>query len=100
MNIAAAVGLLTRNIRVISYNARPGLSGFKIAVFSRYSSLNPWSTYVRLSNIQLIGFGQFDDTPTSDQNSGIYIDDLQASNVSPQHVYIDACSFDGGQNAA
>lgn len=55
--------------------------------------------YARLSNVQIIGFGQFDDSTTSDQRAGIYMNQLGTWDSS-RETYIDACSFDGGYNAA
>lgn len=109
VNIAAAVGLLTRNIRVISQSPSSTLSGFRIFITQYTTSI--WYAYMsqfvntyykgysRLSNIQFIGFGQYDDTTTSDQRSSIYMNNLNDLD-SQRPTYIDACSFDGGFNAA
>ncbi|CAF4366562.1 unnamed protein product [Rotaria socialis] len=109
IDIAAAVGLLTRNVRVINQNSSRNLFGFRIVVTQYWT--NVWdssaSTYVytyykgyaRLSNTQFIGFGRFDETDNSDQQSGIYMNSLGDWNYQ-RPTYIDSCSFDGGFNAA
>jgi hypothetical protein len=109
VNVAAAVGLLTRNVRILSQNQAPNLSGFKIFITEYqtdvwYSDWNRsfntyYKGYARLSNVQFIGFGQLDDTPSSDQQAGIYMNQLSDYDSS-RPTYIDACSFDGGFNAA
>ena len=109
VEVAAAVGLLTRNIRIINQVPTSDYSGFRIVV-----SLNQTSTFIpnrntanyglskgsaRLSNIQFIGFGQFDDSVLSDQYAGIYLNQLGNFSTA-QATYIDRCSFDGGYNGA
>ncbi|CAF4813493.1 unnamed protein product, partial [Rotaria socialis] len=55
--------------------------------------------YVRISNTQFIGFGQFDDSYNTEQRAGIYFTGL--GNYDPNRAtYIDSSSFDGGNNAA
>ncbi|CAF0965964.1 unnamed protein product [Rotaria sordida] len=109
VNIAAAVGLLTHNVRVINQSPSPNLSGFRIFITQYstsiwYSDTNQlvntyYKGYARLSNTQFIGFAQFDDTTNSDQRSCIYMNNLNDWN-SQRPTSIDACSFDGGFNAA
>ncbi|CAF1327808.1 unnamed protein product [Rotaria sordida] len=55
--------------------------------------------YARLSNTQFIGYGQLADGYNSDQRSGIYMYHLGDYNPN-RPSFIDACSFDGGFNAA
>ena len=109
VDVAAAVGLLTRNIRIINQSPTSGYSGFRIVV-----SLNQTSNFIpnrntanyglskgsaQLSNVQFIGFGQFDDSIVSDQYAGIYLNQLGNFSTA-QATYIDRCSFDGGYNGA
>ncbi|CAF4012065.1 unnamed protein product [Rotaria sp. Silwood2] len=109
INVAAAVGLLTRNIRVINQYLGSSLSGFRILITDyRTDVLHIYSNtmynayykgYARLSNTQFIGFGQLADGYYSEQLSGIYINRLGDYNPN-RATFIDACSFDGGFNAA
>jgi hypothetical protein len=96
VDVAAAVGLLTRNVRVISDNPASSLSGSRVVIHGSIYGYN--KGYARLSNTQFVGFGRFDDS-ASDEQSGIYMNRL----YDPHYLwptYIDACSFDGGFNAA
>nr|ACD54600.1 fibrocystin-like protein [Adineta vaga] len=99
VNIAAAVGLLTRNIRMMSTSSIPNLSGFKISIVNGSSNYKPDIFHMSLSNIQFIGFGEFADSSESDDKSGLYIQNLNGS-YSRWPSYIHQCSFDGGFNAA
>lgn len=108
-NIAAAVGLLTRNVRVINQSPASELFGFRILV-TDYST-NVWSPagaeflntyykgYARLSNVQFNGFGQYVDAPNEDKREGIHLYNLGNWNSS-RPTYIDSCSFDGGYFSA
>ncbi|CAF5197485.1 unnamed protein product, partial [Rotaria magnacalcarata] len=109
IDIASAVGLLTHNVRVISQNSPSNVAGFRIYVaayqtnmFHIYSGLYVsacYKGYVRISNTQFIGFGQFDDSYNTEQRAGIYFTGL--GNYDPNRAtYIDSSSFDGGNNAA
>ncbi|CAF3595884.1 unnamed protein product [Rotaria sordida] len=109
INVAAAVGLLTRNVRIINQNSGSSLSGFRIFmteyqtdVWHIYSS-RYYSTcyrgYARISNTQFIGFGQLDDSYNTDQRSGIYMSRLGDYNPN-RATFINASSFDSGFNAA
>ena len=103
--VAAAVGLLTRNVRVINRSPASELFGFRILV-TDYSA-NVWNPvaneslityykgYARLSNIQFIGYGQFVDAADEDKREGIHLYNLGHWNPS-RPTYIDSCSFDGG----
>ena len=109
VSVAAAVGLLTRNIRIIDPNPGVTLSGFRIlvgqyqtSVFHIYSNSyfnTCYKGYLRMSNTQLIGFGVLDDSYNTDQRAGIYITGLGDYNPL-RDTFIDSCSFDGGCNAA
>ena len=109
VNVAAAVGLLTRNIRIINENSGSNSLGFRIfignyqtSVYHIYSSLyysTCYKGYTRISNTQFIGFGQFDDSYNTDQRSGIYMSGLGDYNPN-RDTFINACSFDGGFNGA
>lgn len=109
VDVAAAVGLLTRNVRIINQMPSSAYSGFRIVV-----SVNQTSSFIpnrytantglvrgsaRLSNVQFIGFGRFDDSAYSDQYNGIYLNQLGNFSTA-QLTYIDRCSFDGGYNGA
>ena len=103
--VAAAVGLLTRNVRVINRSPASELFGFRILV-TDYSA-NVWNPvanesfityykgYARLSNTQFIGYGQFVDAADEDKREGIHLYNLGDWNSS-RPTYIDSCSFDGG----
>ncbi|CAF1672894.1 unnamed protein product, partial [Adineta ricciae] len=97
--VAAAVGLLTRNIRVLSSNSQSSLAGVKISITNTTSIYRPDILHVSLSNVQFIGFGQFSDALKNDENSGIFINSINASK-SRWRTYIRDCSFDGGFNVA
>lgn len=109
VNISAAVGLLTRNVRVINENSGSSLSGYRIHV-TGYTT-DTWHLYtgryyatcylgyVRISNTQFIGFGQFDDSYNTDQRSGIYMNTLGDYNFN-RATFVDSSSFDSGFNAA
>jgi hypothetical protein len=70
-HIAAAVGLLTRNVRVINSSPASDLFGFRILITDYATNVqNPggedyiytyYKGYARLSNTQFIGYGQFVD---------------------------------------
>lgn len=96
VHIAAAVGLLTRSIRVISQYPSANLAGFKILI-SQSSEYSSSKGSARLSNVQFIGFGRFIDSVNSDQQTGIYMHAL-GNPLIP--TYITNCSFDGGYNGA
>ncbi len=109
ISVAAAVGLLTHNVRVINENPGSSSVGFRIFVaqyqislWDIYANLN-FSTcykgYLRISNTQLIGFGQLDDSYNTDQRSGIYMNGLGDYNPD-RDTFIRTSSFDGGFNAA
>lgn len=110
VRISAAVGLLTHNVRVIGQSSGSGsLSGFRMVVMSYQSDIYHsqsslyhsacYRGYVRISNTQLIGFGQFDDSYNMEQRSAIYFNNLGDYNPN-RETYVDSSSFDGGFNAA
>ncbi len=108
-HVAGAVGLLTRNIRVISQSPASDLYGFRVLV-TDYST-NIWDDvinaslsvyykgFARLSNAQFIGFGQYVDAPNEDKREGIHLYDLGDWNIS-RPTYVDSCSFDTGYYSA
>lgn len=108
INVAAAVGLLTHNVRVINQNSGSSTSGFRIFAGAYQTSLlhiysnNYYTTcykgYLRISNTQFIGYGQLDDSYTTDQRSGIYMSALGDYNPN-RATFIDSSSFDSGFNA-
>jgi hypothetical protein len=103
--VAAAVGLLTRNVRVISRNPASDLFGFRILVTDYTTNVwNPvvnqsistyYKGYARISDTQFIGYGQFIDAPDDDLREGIHLYNLGNWNAS-RPTYVDSCSFDGG----
>ncbi|CAF2873113.1 unnamed protein product [Rotaria sp. Silwood2] len=108
-HVAGAVGLLTRNIRVINRSPASELFGFRIIV-TDYAT-NIWDPlgaaylytyykgYARLSDAQFIGFGQFVDAPNEDKREGIHLYNLGDWNAS-RPTYIDSCSFNTGYYSA
>ena len=106
---AAAVGLLTRNVRVISRSSASELYGFRILVADYATQIwNPagaeylntyYKGFARLSNPQFIGFGQFVDAPDEDKREGIHLYNLGNWNAS-RPTYIDSCAFDTGYYSA
>lgn len=108
-HVAGAVGLLSRNIRVICPSPASQLFGFRILVTDYLTDVfNPvanetistyYKGYARLSNAQFIGFGQFVDAPDEDRREGIHLYNLGDWNAS-RPTYIDSCSFDGGYLSA
>lgn len=109
LNIAAAVGLLTRNIRIINHNPSLTQSGVRILLRDYYTNtyfveynhsyIAYYKGFARLSNVQFMGFGKFDDSPSADRSASISLENLGDFD-STRPTYIDSCSFDGGFNAA
>jgi hypothetical protein len=109
VHIAGAVGLLTHNVRVINRSPASDLFGFRVLV-TDYAT-NTWDPigsdyiytyykgYVRISNTQFIGYGQFVDAADDDLREGIHLYNLGDWNAS-RPSYIDSCSFDGGSFSA
>ena len=108
-HVAGAVGLLTRNIRVISTGPAAGLFGYRILVTDYETSVFDSTTntsfdtyykgYARLSNAQFIGYGQFVDAPDDDKREAIHLYNLGDWNSS-RPTYVDSCSFDTGYYSA
>ncbi len=108
-HVAGAVGLLTRNIRVISEAPASEQFGYRVLV-TDYST-NVWDPvangsfstyykgYARISNTQFIGYGQFVDAPDDDKREAIHLYNLGDWNVS-RPTYVDSCSFDTGYYSA
>ena len=97
--IAAAVGLLTRNIRIISTGVQSDRASVKISIVNTSSIYRPNIFHVSLSNVQFIGIGQFSDSSSEIEKSGIFISNINVS-MSAWPTYIRGCSFDGGFNIA
>ena len=78
-NIAAGVGLLTRNIKIVSDDA-DSLPGFRIIV-STYSAFVDgvdifYKGYARVTNAEFVGFGQMNLYSGDDSRYGILFADL------------------------
>ncbi len=107
LRIAGAVGLLTRNVKVIGaeyVGQESDLYGVTVIV-SDYSTLNAdglpmfYKGYARLSNVEFIHPGQFYRGSSDDATYGIIISNLGAYNYS-RPTYIRSCSFHHGYSAA
>ncbi|CAM2722167.1 unnamed protein product [Rotaria socialis] len=108
-NVSGAVGLLTRNVRVIDKNPPSSLYGYRILVTDYATDIwNPvanesiytyYKGYARLSNTQFIGYGQFFNAPDDDKREGVHLYNLGDWNAS-RPTYIDSCSFDRGSYSA
>ncbi|CAF3653212.1 unnamed protein product [Adineta steineri] len=92
VHIAGAVGLLTRNIRVINRSPASDLFGFRIYISDYATNIwNPSSSeylytyykgFARVSDTHFIGYGQFVDAPHEDKREGIHMYDLGDWNAS------------------
>lgn len=108
-HVAAAVGLLSRNIRVINRSPAAEKMGFRVYISDYATDVwNPvgneylstyYKGYARLSNAQFMGFGQFVDAPNEDKREAIHMYNLGDWNAS-RPTYIDSCSFDTGYYSA
>ena len=108
-HVAGAVGLLTRNVRVINQSPASEKMGFRVLVTDYATDVVDTVTndniytyykgYARLSNTQFIGFGQFVDAPNEDKREAIHLYNLGDWNAS-RPTYIDSCSFDTGYYSA
>jgi hypothetical protein len=108
-HVAGAVGLLTRNIRVISQAPASEKYGFRVLVTDYATTVSDpvingsfetyYKGYARLSNTQFIGYGQFVDAPDEDKREAIHLYNLGDWNVS-RPTYVDSCSFDTGYYSA
>ncbi|CAF3592631.1 unnamed protein product [Rotaria sordida] len=108
-HVAGAVGLLTRNVRVINRSPASEKFGFRILVTDYATNVwNPvgseylytyYKGYARLSNAQFIGYGQFVDAPNYDKREAIHLYNLGDWNIS-RPTYVDSCSFDTGYYSA
>ncbi len=109
VNVAGAVGLLTRNVRVINRSPASDLFGFRILI-TDYAT-NIWDSvaseylftyykgFARISDTQFIGYGQFVDAADDDKREGIHMYNLGNWNAS-RPTYVNSCSFDGGSYSA
>ncbi len=104
--IAAAVGLLTRNIQIVGKeypNQFADLYGFRILVsdFSAYVNTDGVDVpvyqkgYTRLSNVEFIHAGQYSRFTLDDTKYGLLISN-QGDYNSMRPVYVDSCSFHHG----
>ena len=108
-HVAGAVGLLTRNIRVMTPNSASGKMGFRVFVTSYATDIwNPvgneflttfYKGYARISNTQFVNYGQFVDAAYEDKREAIHLYDLGDWNAS-RPTYVDSCSFDSGYYSA
>ena len=107
VSIAAAVGLLTRNVKIIGaeyVGQDSDLYGMTMMV-SDYSALDSdgilmyYKGYARLSNVEFVHPGQLFRGTGADATFGIMISDLGAYNNS-RPTYVRSCSFHHGYAAA
>jgi hypothetical protein len=107
-SICAAVGLLTRNIRIIgeSYPSQAAdLYGFRILAseYSIYDSVNNFQNsfkgYVRVSNAEFVRFGQYNKGTGDDNTYGILLNNLGNQNWS-RPSYVNNSAFHDGFSAA
>ena len=108
-HVAGAVGLLTRNVRIINRSPASEKFGFRIVVTDYATNVwNPvgaeylytyYKGFARLSHTQFIGFGQFVDAPNEDKREAIHLYNLGDWNMS-RPTYVDSCSFDTGYYSA
>jgi len=109
VQVAGAVGLLTRNVRVINRSPASNLFGFRILVTDyatniwnavlNQSTYTYYKGYARISDTQFIGYGQFVNAPNTDLREGIHLYNLGDWNAS-RPTYVDSCSFDTGYFSA
>ena len=107
VRIAAGVGLLTRNVKVIGaeYAGQDGdLYGMTMKV-SDYSALNSdgilmyYKGYARLTDVEFVRPGQFFRGTADDSTYGIIISDLGEYNYS-RPTYVRSCAFHHAYTAA
>ena len=107
VTIAAAVGLLSRNVKIIGaeYPEQDSdLYGFSILVsdYSNYDDngiLMYFKGYARLSNVELYHPGQFFRGTAADSTYGIIMSDLGDYNYS-RPTYVRSCAFHQAYTAA
>lgn len=92
VTVAAGVGLLTRNIKIVSNSRNSMLHGFLIKILRQQNALG----FAFLSDIQFQTYGRFSSTYDENQ-SGILINGISTDDYS---FYINRCSFDGGFSTA
>ncbi len=106
-SICAAVGLLTRNIRVIGHEyaaQNDELYGFRIIV-SDYSApnvdgvLNYYKGYIRVNDVEFVRAGQFSRASGDDNKYGILMSNLGNQNWS-RPSYVNNSAFHDGFAAA
>ena len=97
--IAAAVGLLTRNIRIRSTDSTvSSLSGWNMFISQFWTGWTFQSGSAQLSNVQFSRFGILDDS-VNERKAGIYIYGMRNSIYAPP-VSIDRCAFIDGYSTA
>ena len=107
IQIAAAVGLLTRNVKIIGSEypqQENDLYGFSILVTDQYNYdvnglLMYYKGYARLSNVEFYHSGQYNRDVEVDTPFGVMISNLGAYN-SQRPTYLRSCAFHHGYYAA
>jgi len=104
--VAAGVGLLTRNVKIIGaeYDSQEAdLYGFRILV-SDYSAVRDdvllyYKGFARISNVEMVHAGQFDRGSGDDAKYGIFMSNLGKFNFS-RPTYVNSSSFHHGLGGA
>ncbi|CAF5226827.1 unnamed protein product, partial [Rotaria magnacalcarata] len=107
--VAGAVGLMTRNVRVICQSPASEKFGFRSLVTDYATNIwNPvgaehlytyYKGYARVSDTQFIGYGQFVDAPNEAKREGFHLYNLGDWSAS-RPTYIDSSSSDGDYYSA
>lgn len=102
-HIAAGVGLLTRNVKIIGAGSESDLYGFRIIVSDYSISINGIPTnykgYARISNVEFFHPGQFSLDTADDSKYGILFSNLGDYNSS-RPSYVKSSSFNDGYSCA
>jgi hypothetical protein len=107
VSIAAAVGLLSRNVKIIGaeyVGQESDLFGMTMVIsdYSAFDSNNIlmyYKGYARLSNVEFIHPGQFFRGSSDDSTYGVIMSNLGVYNYS-RPTYVRSCSFHHGYSAA
>ncbi|CAF2125989.1 unnamed protein product [Rotaria magnacalcarata] len=107
--VAGAIGLMTRNVRVICQSPASEKFGFHSLVTDYATNIwNPvgaehlytyYKGYARVSDTQFIGYGQFVDAPNEAKREGFHLYNLGDWSAS-RPTYIDSSSSDGDYYSA
>ena len=100
--IGAAVGLLTRNVKIIGTeyaNQDSDLYGFRIIVSDYSDGVNYYKGFARIDNVQFIRPGQFSRNSGDDAKYGILFSNLGPNNGSTAS-YVKYSSFQNGYSVA